>query len=95
PAAADILNREGELLTLVKPQFELDRSKISKNGIVYDPKGIYFNKIKDKITASSAENGFDLIGIIKSPLDGGDGNKEYLAYFKRRRTDEGDNFSQP
>ena len=97
PAAADILPKDGIMLTLVKPQFELDRTKISKNGIVNDPKGVYFKHIKNKIVTASKENGFDLIGIINSPIQGGDGNNEYLAYFKRGEAVEieSDNISQP
>lgn len=95
PACGDILAEGGVMVTLVKPQFELDKSKISKNGIVKDEKGIYFNEIKAKITKAAENNSFRLVDIIWSPITGGDGNKEYLAYFVRRNSHEGIGVSQP
>ncbi len=95
PAAAEILPESGVMLTLVKPQFELSRAELSKSGIVNDPKGIYFNRICEKIVQASKESGFALIDVIDSPISGGDGNKEYLAFFKRSQTIESGNFSKP
>lgn len=95
PACKDILPEGGEMVTLIKPQFELDRSKVSKKGIVKDEKGVYLKQIKEKITAASGRNGFILVDITDSPISGGDGNREYLAYFIRRNINEGNNLPQP
>lgn len=83
PALSDVLSYGSELITLVKPQFELDKACLSKNGIVRDYDGKLIERIKEKIISCGKANGFRLIGFIPSPITGGDGNKEYLAYFKK------------
>ncbi|MDY3846145.1 MAG: TlyA family RNA methyltransferase [Eubacteriales bacterium] len=81
PAVFDILETGGELVSLIKPQFEVGRGGVGKNGIVKDEK----NRVmaKNKVCQFAKELGFDLIGITESPIKGGDGNTEYLAYFKK------------
>lgn len=83
PAIAEVLSTGGQLVTLVKPQFEVGRTHIGKGGIVHDPKGKLFRTLLETLTAEARENGLQLRATIPSPLPGGDGNKEYLAYFLR------------
>lgn len=87
PAIADILADDGTFITLIKPQFELDRRRVGK-GVVTSP--------ADRADAvasviSSAELfGLHAYGITVSPVSGGSieaakrGNREYLAIFNRR-----------
>ena len=64
---------------LIKPQFEVGRSGLSKGGIVKDEK--IRRSAVDKVVLYAESVGFKLLGIIDSPIEGGDGNREYLAHF--------------
>ncbi len=82
PAVFECLAGEGEFVLLIKPQFEVGRAGIGKGGIVKD------DKARDNAVASvvkfAEDIGFKTIGVIRSSIIGGDGNIEYLAYFKKR-----------
>lgn len=80
PKIAEILDENGSAAVLIKPQFEAGKSNIGKNGIVRDRK-VHCAVLKE-ISAVFCENGFEIVGIIPSPIKGGDGNIEYLAYVK-------------
>ena len=73
--------REGGLfVSLIKPQFEAGRSAIGRGGIVKDRK-THVSVIK-KVLTNATESGLFPLGIDVSPIEGGDGNTEYLALFK-------------
>ena len=76
---SDILVKNGVLVSLVKPQFEVGKANIGKGGIVKNEK--LYDKVKEKIISCAKEFGLILKGYIPSPIEGGDGNKEFLAYF--------------
>ncbi len=80
PAIASLLSLGGELISLVKPQFEVGREGIGKGGIVRDD-GLRRAAL-DRVEASAASLGFELLGETESPIRGGDGNIEYLAHFR-------------
>ncbi len=65
-----------DLIALIKPQFEVGKEKVGKGGIVADPKlhEMTCNGIRDFLEAS----GWTVKGIEPSPLEGGDGNGEFL-----------------
>ena len=79
---ASVLIDGGTFVSLIKPQFEAGKSALGKNGIVSS--GAYSILAAKRVISSAVENGFDCIGLIRSPIDGGDGNREYLAYFVKR-----------
>lgn len=79
PAVYDVLTDGGEFICLIKPQFEVGRSNLDKGGIVKDSK-IRLLALK-KVTDFAEECGFKLLGTVQSPIKGGDGNIEFLAYF--------------
>ncbi|MBQ4317432.1 MAG: TlyA family RNA methyltransferase [Clostridia bacterium] len=83
PACADILGDGRYMITLVKPQFEAGKKHIGKGGIVHDRNGKVFKEILEKLDAFSKLCGFERTALTDSPILGGDGNKEYLAIFKR------------
>ncbi len=64
---------------LIKPQFENGKKKNGKHGVIRDPK--IHKRIVDDICEFSAGLGFKNIKVIPSPIEGGDGNKEFLMYF--------------
>ena len=79
PAVSRILEKNGIFISLVKPQFEVGKENIGKGGIVKNEK-LYIS-LKDKIHSEALKYGLELLGYIPSPIEGGDGNKEFLAYF--------------
>ena len=81
PRIASVLQKDGELVSLIKPQFEVGKDLVGKKGIVKDEKARQL-AIK-KVCDLAQELNFKLLGIIQSPIKGGDGNIEFLAYFKR------------
>lgn len=85
PAVSDILADGGKLISLIKPQFEVGRENIGKNGIVKDKNGKLIEKVKAGLAQTAAQNGLYLQSFTASPITGGDGNKEYLALFIKER----------
>lgn len=79
PNISGVLRAGGEFVSLIKPQFEAGRSALGKGGIVHN--GAYRYLAVKRVLESARENGLDCVGLIPSPIEGGDGNKEYLAYF--------------
>lgn len=89
PAVFSVLDEEGSVVCLIKPQFELQRDDIGKGGIVRDP-ALHeraVSKIREFVTG---EDGFEWRGVIPSPITGTDGNQEFLAWIGRRPVIAGD-----
>lgn len=84
----DILDEGGVFVSLIKPQFEAGRSALGKRGIVKEPKDR--ERAVIKVLDSAAILGFEVKGVIKSPIEGGDGNREYLACFIKGSSDASD-----
>ncbi len=79
PALSRVLCDGGCLVSLIKPQFEVGRANVGKKGIVKN-KNIRHDAIKT-VLSFAAECGLCPVGVMDSPILGGDGNYEYLAYF--------------
>jgi 23S rRNA (cytidine1920-2'-O)/16S rRNA (cytidine1409-2'-O)-methyltransferase len=75
PAAFALATPPAQLIALVKPQFEAGRAALKK-GIVRD--AAVRAAVCDDIAAAVAARGWRVIGVIPSPIEGGDGNVEYL-----------------
>jgi len=78
---ASILDEGGDLLALVKPQFEAGREKVGKGGLVKDPR--VHREVLAGVLGEAVESGLSLRGLIPSPLRGADGNLEYFAWFSK------------
>ena len=74
--------QNGIILMLIKPQFEVGKEKIGKNGIVIEEK--YHDEAIKKIVNCIIENNYELIEIIDSPITGTKGNKEFLILIKNK-----------
>ena len=71
----------GELVALIKPQFEVGKHEVGKGGIVRDEEkrqGAIAN-----VVAAAKESGFEVKGVIESPVKGAEGNVEYLMHASR------------
>ena len=81
PAIYTCLAEKSDFICLIKPQFEVGRSYLGKGGIVKDKKAREL-ALKNVVDFARAV-GFDFCGSIVSPIEGGDGNIEFLAHFKK------------
>ena len=81
PALHRVLADQGQIVALVKPQFEAGREQIGKNGIIRDAK--VHQHVLESVTAMAVEQGFSVFGLDYSPIQGGHGNIEFLVYLKK------------
>ena len=78
PAVKSLLTPRGQVICLVKPQFEAGREKVGKKGVVRDP-AVHL-EVLENFARSADEMGFVLRGLTFSPVRGPEGNIEYLAW---------------
>ena len=83
PQFPALMNETGEAVCLVKPQFEVGRSHVGKGGIVRNATARA--EALERVKATAASLGLTVLGVIESPIRGGDGNLEYLAHFRKDR----------
>lgn len=78
PPAVELLRSHAVLIALIKPQFELRKQDVGKGGVVRDPllHQQAVDKIKDFVGGTLRR---EWMGVIESPILGGEGNKEFLA----------------
>ena len=81
PAVYRILNTGGEVVALIKPQFEAGKEKVGKKGVVRD--SAVHKEVIEKIHNFVLEQGFSVIDITFSPVKGPEGNIEYLIYIRK------------
>lgn len=79
PALLPHLARPAKVVALIKPQFEVGRQNVGKGGIVRDEAAR--EAAVERVRAHAASLGLGLLGTLKSPVRGADGNVEYLAGF--------------
>lgn len=78
PALVPLLAPGGEVLMLVKPQFELQPGQVGKGGIVKDP--AMYVVVEQRIRECYAELGLHVSAWFESPIQGGDGNREFFVH---------------
>lgn len=81
PELSRLLAGGGELLSLVKPQFEVGPGRVDSRGIVSDP--TLYAEVETRIRACCSEHGFEILAWRDSPILGGDGNREFLLHARR------------
>lgn len=81
PAAYNLLKDGGEMVCLIKPQFEAGREKVGKKGVVKDPQTHI--EVIEKALKNAREIGFSILGLEYSPIKGPEGNIEYLMHIKK------------
>lgn len=78
----DLLTEDGQVVCLIKPQFEAGREKVGKKGVVRE-KSTHLEVIR-KVMAYAESIGFSLLNLDYSPIKGPEGNIEYLLYLKKQ-----------
>lgn len=81
PAAFPLLDKDGDAIVLVKPQFELQPEDIGAGGIVRDP-ALHQRAVNSIRRFVTEEMGRQWLGCTESPITGTDGNKEFLAWLR-------------
>lgn len=81
PAAHELLRDSGQMVCLIKPQFEAGREKVGKKGVVRD-RGVHL-EVVEKIIDFALNNGFSVLNLEYSPIKGPEGNIEYLVYIEK------------
>jgi len=86
PAVYNLLEEKGEVVALIKPQFEAGREFVQKGGLV---KKVEVHQIViKKVVEASLRLGFSIQGLTFSPLKGASGNIEYLIYLTKNFEEE-------
>ena len=80
PRFPQLMCRGGHAVCLIKPQFEVGRSMLGKGGIVKEPAAHRY--AVERVLESAASVGLTPVGLIVSPVTGGDGNREFLVHLR-------------
>lgn len=80
PKLSEILVDNGDVIALIKPQFEAKKEEVGKKGVIRDSK-IHL-KVIERVIKTIKDNGFQLLDLDYSPITGGEGNIEFLAHLK-------------
>lgn len=81
PPLFSILSETGEVVALIKPQFEAGREQVGKKGVVRDPE--VHEAVIEKVLKEAKNIGFFIKDVTYSPIKGPEGNIEYLAYLTK------------
>ena len=86
PATLNLLKETGEVVALIKPQFEAGREKVGKKGVVREKET--HKEVVYGIIDFLLEQGLNILGVGYSPIKGPEGNREYLVYFTKDKNKE-------
>ena len=81
PVMRELLAEGGEVICLIKPQFEAGREKVGKKGVVNDPET--HRSVLEAFIRYAAESDFSVMGLTYSPIKGPEGNIEFLGWLRR------------
>ena len=76
-----LIEKDGEVVALIKPQFEVSPGEVGKGGVVRDPH--LHTKVVEDIVSFANSLGVEIRGTIESPLKGPKGNREFFIYLKK------------
>ncbi len=82
PVAKNLLKKDGQIVVLIKPQFEAGRKKVEKKGLVKDKK-VHLEVI-EKILKVCNDNDLQIYNLTYSPVTGATGNIEFLAHIIKK-----------
>jgi len=78
PAIAPLLKPQGQMVMLVKPQFELNFGQVGKGGIVKDE--ALYAQVEKRVRDAYQSQGLTVLAWLNSPIEGGDGNREFFIH---------------
>jgi 23S rRNA (cytidine1920-2'-O)/16S rRNA (cytidine1409-2'-O)-methyltransferase len=81
PRVRELLSPPGDVVALVKPQFEVGKGAVGKGGVVRDPE--QHRRVLSELSHFAEENGYLVAGEIPSPILGAKGNREFLVQLRR------------
>jgi 23S rRNA (cytidine1920-2'-O)/16S rRNA (cytidine1409-2'-O)-methyltransferase len=81
PRVRELLSPPGDVVALVKPQFEVGKGAVGKGGVVRDPE--QHRRVLSELRHFAEETGYTVAGEIPSPILGAKGNREFLFYLRR------------
>ncbi len=84
PAVARVLHERGSCIALVKPQFEAGKGEVGKKGVVSDPS--IHRRVLSSVAEWATAEGFEVLGLTRSPLKGPEGNTEFLIQISREHS---------
>jgi 23S rRNA (cytidine1920-2'-O)/16S rRNA (cytidine1409-2'-O)-methyltransferase len=84
PAVVPLVTPEGHVIALVKPQFEAGREDVGKGGIVRDAS--VHQRVIGEVQAAAALAGLETLALTASPIEGAEGNQEFLLHLRRQPT---------
>ena len=80
PVVKNLLKENGEIIALIKPQFEVGKDEVEKGGIVRDREK--HERVISEIKSFAIDSGFKVLNITESPIAGQKGNVEFLIYLR-------------
>jgi 23S rRNA (cytidine1920-2'-O)/16S rRNA (cytidine1409-2'-O)-methyltransferase len=83
PVVPPLLSADADVIALVKPQFEAGRQEVGKGGIVRDP--AVHQRVLGEVSAEAAGLGLSTVGTTPSPIEGMEGNREFLIHLRAAR----------
>ena len=81
PRAFELVTKNGMILALIKPQFELERKDVGRGGIVREPE--LHEKAQRKIVKFVEAANYDVVGLVPSTITGTDGNQEFFICIRK------------
>lgn len=81
PVIPLVIAPSGEVVALVKPQFEAGRERVGRGGIVTDP--AVHADVVEEVTRAAGGAGLHRVGLVTSPIRGAQGNREFLMHLRR------------
>jgi 23S rRNA (cytidine1920-2'-O)/16S rRNA (cytidine1409-2'-O)-methyltransferase len=87
PHLLGFLKEGGDLVSLIKPQFEVGKGEVGKGGVVRDP--ALHQKVIERISQFSRRLGVKVLSVVESPLLGPKGNKEFFIHLKKEDGQDG------
>jgi len=80
PAIVPLMLESGSIITLIKPQFEVGRGEVGSGGIVRDAEKRL--RVVEEVNEAAMALGLKVVNVIESPIQGAEGNVEFLALYK-------------
>jgi 23S rRNA (cytidine1920-2'-O)/16S rRNA (cytidine1409-2'-O)-methyltransferase len=81
PKVIDLIKKGGDIIALIKPQFEVRKGEVGKRGVVGDHQT--HEKVIQAISSFAVEAGLTVRGVVESPLLGPKGNREFFIFLKQ------------